>query len=268
MNAAGKQVAIFVRAGARYWFAVAGLGLFVTEGAAHAQSPSSRQIGHLYRHFCVKCHGADGTGNAVRDQFPKIPDFTKARWQMARSNPQLLVSIREGKGIMMPPFGDRLSGQQTSDLVAFIRAFGKAKGSSSDTSTKQGKTFPDLSSPFGSRGNEHVRQSPVNFIAGFFGETHGLFDSLGPVQLGTPEGNAEVQRILADFAQTFKFTHLLEYPCFINSGSGLVSDSLAVIVACKQWSKRSESGFRWSRLKIDWRPRCMWSPDWRTVWAP
>src|SRR6516162_2114877 len=29
MNAAGKQVAIFVRAGARNWFAVAGLGLFL-----------------------------------------------------------------------------------------------------------------------------------------------------------------------------------------------------------------------------------------------
>ena len=153
MNAAGKQVAIFVRAGARNWFAVAGLGLFLARGVAHGQSLPSRQAGQAYRQFCVKCHGADGTGNAVREQFPKIPDFTKTRWQMARSNPQLLVSIREGKGTMMPPFGDRLSNKQTSDLVAFVRAFDKSKSTSRD-STNQGESFLNslpLSAPPGAK---------------------------------------------------------------------------------------------------------------------
>ena len=142
MNATANEDLTLVRGlRGRWLFVVGGLWFFIPTAVAQGQSAPSRKAGHLYRQYCLKCHGPDGTGNAVRDQQPKIPDFTKAQWQKTRSNPQLLVSIREGKGTMMPPFGDRLSDHQVSDLVAYIRAYGKSKETSNDSSTKQGKTI-------------------------------------------------------------------------------------------------------------------------------
>jgi mono/diheme cytochrome c family protein len=86
-------------------------------------SPKNKKIKELYHHHCFKCHGPDGKGKMVRDKMPKIPDFTNPNWQTERSKTQLLVSILEGKGTMMPAVGDKISKQQASDLVEYIRAF-------------------------------------------------------------------------------------------------------------------------------------------------
>src|SRR5262249_27761186 len=80
------------------------------DSSRFAQSPSPGQAApaasgapaarELFRQYCVKCHGADGTGNAARDRVPEIPDFTKAPWQGRRTDPQLLATILEGKDEM------------------------------------------------------------------------------------------------------------------------------------------------------------------------
>jgi mono/diheme cytochrome c family protein len=81
----------------------------------------------LYREYCIACHGPDGTGvAAMRAVLPPLPDFTKPLFQEQHSDPQLLVSILDGKGTLMPANRGRVNEAQARDLVAYIRAFGPA----------------------------------------------------------------------------------------------------------------------------------------------
>jgi cbb3-type cytochrome c oxidase subunit III len=78
----------------------------------------------IFRQYCIVCHGPDGTGSVMRAQLPPIPDFTSAGWQTEHSDPQLLVSILDGKGTLMPANRGRVGEGQVQDLVAYVRAFG------------------------------------------------------------------------------------------------------------------------------------------------
>src|SRR5271157_1272426 len=86
-------------------------------------APGTPAFGELFRKRCVKCHGADGTGNKARDRLPEIPDFTNVSWQARRTDARLLESILDGKGEDMPPVRGKISEQQARGLVAFVRAF-------------------------------------------------------------------------------------------------------------------------------------------------
>jgi hypothetical protein len=66
----------------------------------------------------------------MKAAMPTIPDFSDAAWQDGRSNPELSVGILEGKGTQMPGFNDRLTNEQTKELVTLIRGFKKAATSS------------------------------------------------------------------------------------------------------------------------------------------
>jgi mono/diheme cytochrome c family protein len=81
----------------------------------------------IFGQFCLVCHGPDGTGRLVRPAMPPIPDFTNSQWQLGKSDPELLLSILEGKGTLMPPNSMRVTRDQARDLVAFIRSFGPAR---------------------------------------------------------------------------------------------------------------------------------------------
>jgi mono/diheme cytochrome c family protein len=90
----------------------------------------------LYRRNCQGCHGRDGSGGPARDSMPVIPDFTRHTWQQARTSWRLEVSIREGKGSFMPPFGDRLNEDQAAAMVSLVRTFDRvqAKAAAADPS--------------------------------------------------------------------------------------------------------------------------------------
>jgi mono/diheme cytochrome c family protein len=81
----------------------------------------------IFSQFCFVCHGADGTGRAVRSSMKDIPDFTNAEWQKGKKDAQLLVSILEGKGTLMPANNSRITRDQARDLVAFVRSFGPVR---------------------------------------------------------------------------------------------------------------------------------------------
>jgi mono/diheme cytochrome c family protein len=78
----------------------------------------------LYQQFCLVCHGPGGTGSTVRSAMPPIPNFTNRGWHQTRTDAQLVVSILEGKGTLMPPNSSRFTRDQARNLVAYIRAFG------------------------------------------------------------------------------------------------------------------------------------------------
>ena len=93
-------------------------------------------VGELFRQRCVKCHGADGTGNQTRDRLPEIPDFTNVSWQARRADAQLLASILDGKGDDMPPQRGKIGEEQVRSLVAYVRAFGPTTGKSGQEQQK------------------------------------------------------------------------------------------------------------------------------------
>jgi mono/diheme cytochrome c family protein len=89
-----------------------------------SQKPDKRpKASSLYRNHCQKCHCQDGTGADCRDTFPEIPDFTSEKWQKARNNARLVLSILDGKGTSMPPFAEKLSSEEVKALAAFVRSF-------------------------------------------------------------------------------------------------------------------------------------------------
>ena len=84
-----------------------------------------RNAGVLFRQYCIVCHGPDGTGvSAMRVSMPQLPDFTRGTFHDQHSDPQLLISILDGKGTLMPANRGRVTEDQARDLVALVRNFG------------------------------------------------------------------------------------------------------------------------------------------------
>jgi mono/diheme cytochrome c family protein len=100
------------------------LGAVILLGAGfplvvQAQETSRVSAKTLYGQFCQRCHESDGKGGGMKD----IPDFTQRAWHDRKSNTQLVVSILEGKGTVMPAFRSKLDEARAKELVALIRAF-------------------------------------------------------------------------------------------------------------------------------------------------
>jgi mono/diheme cytochrome c family protein len=79
----------------------------------------------IYRAVCQTCHDVDGKGGVGRKAMPTIPDFTDAKWQVSRSDADLLHSMQEGKGQFMLPMKDKFALARTNagEMLAFVRAF-------------------------------------------------------------------------------------------------------------------------------------------------
>ena len=120
-----------------------------TFSASTAPSPERaaklRVAGEFYSLNCIACHGLDGRGSAIRIAMPVIPDFTTGVWQTSHNNPQLAVSILEGKGVLMPPWHGKVAPALAQDLVVFIRGFGPAGlVAANTTSSEFGSHFRQL----------------------------------------------------------------------------------------------------------------------------
>ena len=76
-----------------------------------------------YLRLCQDCHGYDGRAQVVRDfDAPNLrtPDI----WRYGSSDGELFVTIRDGAGHDMPPFGRRLDEDKTWQLVHYLRSIG------------------------------------------------------------------------------------------------------------------------------------------------
>jgi mono/diheme cytochrome c family protein len=92
----------------------------VSSGAPAERLQAARRF---FERRCSSCHDDDGTGGALRQALPQIPDFTSGGWQARRSDAQLAVSILEGKGTRMPAFHGKIDEDKAEDLVSLIRTF-------------------------------------------------------------------------------------------------------------------------------------------------
>lgn len=78
----------------------------------------------IYQTNCVSCHARDGHGSPVGKSL-QAPDLHSVQVQQ-QPDTQLAALITQGKG-NMPGFGTRLSNDQITALVKYIRTFRKLK---------------------------------------------------------------------------------------------------------------------------------------------
>ena len=84
--------------------------------------------GRLYSHYCIMCHGPDGTGTGFNsvNLDTKPANHTDDR-RMAKTDDRLLHGVvwrggtNTGRSVLMPPWGGTLSQRQMWDLVAYLR---------------------------------------------------------------------------------------------------------------------------------------------------
>ena len=84
---------------------------------------SIREGRKSYLRLCQDCHGFDGRAQAVRDfDAPNLrtPDV----WRYGSSDGELFVTIRDGAGHDMPPFGKKLDADKTWQLANYLRSIG------------------------------------------------------------------------------------------------------------------------------------------------
>ena len=95
-----------------------GVGLLFSSFAYRAAVPADSGE-TVFKNNCVMCHGADGKGFAAL----KTPDFTSPKWQASMTDKQIKAVIKDGKkGTAMAAFGEKLSDDQISAVIAYIRS--------------------------------------------------------------------------------------------------------------------------------------------------
>ena len=93
-------------------------------------SPPACPVPSLYDKKCSVCHGDDGKGQTRMGRRFHAPDFSSSTWQAKAKDATLRQVIEDGAVIdgqrRMPAWRDKLSPKEISDLIHFVRGFGKA----------------------------------------------------------------------------------------------------------------------------------------------
>ena len=86
--------------------------------------------GLVYANYCVTCHGinADGNGRAARLYTPRPANLRATD----KNDAYLALIVRMGgekigRSKSMPPWGEELTDEQISDVVAFVRSVNVVK---------------------------------------------------------------------------------------------------------------------------------------------
>ena len=77
----------------------------------------------LFNEKCARCHGEDGRGETHTGEMLGVPNFTDEKWwKEAKSDQRFINSVTHGREAM-PAFGKKLSKQEITLLVAYVRRF-------------------------------------------------------------------------------------------------------------------------------------------------
>lgn len=96
---------------------------FVTE-VNEGMAAADLEIGAVvYEDNCAACHGYDGV-----NLLPEAPNFTDPN-AFKKANTDLFLSIRDGRGDIMPPWNEELNAVEMFSALAFAKQFApKQKG--------------------------------------------------------------------------------------------------------------------------------------------
>lgn len=98
------------------------MGASGTSASEAAVDPTLRAAAALWSERCASCHGSAGRGDG--DERPpgvRMPNFTDAAYSGTRSDVDMHVIIKNGRG-MMPPFGDQLTDLGIDALIKHVRS--------------------------------------------------------------------------------------------------------------------------------------------------
>ena len=103
------------------------LAICVAASAARAADAAEN-----WKHYCIRCHGPDGTGNTKMGRKLRIKNLTQPKIQTRLTDDRIREAIAEGNKSddgeeQMPSFREKLSDAERNDLVAYIRGLGKAE---------------------------------------------------------------------------------------------------------------------------------------------
>ncbi len=106
---------------------LAGAVFGILAGLAVAVFAKDQHPSALFREYCAKCHGEDGTANTPKGRQLMARDFTDAEFQSSKTDADLIKQVTKG-GEDMPPFGKKLTAEQIESLVKNdVRGFAKKK---------------------------------------------------------------------------------------------------------------------------------------------
>jgi mono/diheme cytochrome c family protein len=89
--------------------------------AEENSSPGEAQ----FKRKCVLCHGADGSGNTPLGKQLQAADLGSKEVQKL-TVAQMRKQVHDGRA-NMPAFGDQLSDEEITQVIQYVRQFGKPK---------------------------------------------------------------------------------------------------------------------------------------------
>jgi cytochrome c6 len=104
--------------------------LFVAYASAVSRQPKvDPQVKSTFESTCATCHGADGSGTPLGKTL-QAADLRSPEVQK-KPDAELIQSVTNGKG-NMPPFKGKITDQQISALIAYVRTLPKAKAAKTE----------------------------------------------------------------------------------------------------------------------------------------
>lgn len=94
-----------------------------SSGCEKKASGSVLQGRDIFASTCARCHGAEGGGGLPAFAGGPAPrNFRDHAFQTQRTDQQLKLTIVNGKGTGMPPFGTAFTDAQLDELVRHLRS--------------------------------------------------------------------------------------------------------------------------------------------------
>jgi cbb3-type cytochrome c oxidase subunit III len=79
----------------------------------------------VYRKNCATCHGNDGRAKTIKGRLKGAKNLTDATWQASVTDERITDVITIGQEGGMPAFGKKLSQDEVTALVGYVRALKK-----------------------------------------------------------------------------------------------------------------------------------------------
>lgn len=87
-------------------------------------TPASATAGRrVYQRLCIRCHGADGKGDAAGGG-AQPPDLSDATWDYGGSDGDIFAAIHDGTSADMEGYAARISDSDIWNIVNYLRSIG------------------------------------------------------------------------------------------------------------------------------------------------
>jgi mono/diheme cytochrome c family protein len=104
---------------------VAVVATVAARSQGHGKTPTSINPAVTFEKSCATCHGKDGRANTLKSKHHfHARDLTDAKWQADTTDERIFNTIENGKG-KMPAFKAKLTNEQITSLVAYVRGLKK-----------------------------------------------------------------------------------------------------------------------------------------------